>query len=448
MVLFSLVATHSDVDLETVARMSNGSSQVATTVLKSAQPDAAPVVAGTVVLATCNRYELYCEAPSAADVEAARSAVISEISEQSNLPESYVSRAFSTRTGEDVAQHLFAVSSGLDSAVVGEREIAGQVRRALINAQESQTASGPLVRLFEAATRTAKEVGSRTALGSRGLSIVSVALDLATDISDSRDWSATKVVIFGTGAYAGATMSLLQERGCTDVSVYSSSGRAESFAAARGGVPLDSETLVGALAEADVVIGCSGSENQVSAEDVRQVRPLGAKPLIVIDLALTHDFDPAIASLENVELITLESVRMAAPEEQAESLREARRIVVQSASEFNTQLNARAMDASIVALRKHTTAVLDTEIARVRAQHGCTAAAEEVEFALRRMVRQLLHVPTVRARELAAEGRQDDYISALEALYGISVEQPAPAAEKVLPADADASEAAGRAASA
>lgn len=448
MVLFSLVATHSDVDLETVARMSNGSSQVATTVLNDAHPGSTAPVSGTVVLATCNRYELYCEAPSAADVEAARSSVISEISAQSKLPENYVSRAFSTRIGEDVAQHLFAVSSGLDSAVVGEREIAGQVRRALINAQESQTASGPLVRLFEAASRTAKEVGSRTALGSRGLSIVSVALDLATDISEVRDWSTTKVVVFGTGAYAGATMALLQERGCTDVSVYSSSGRAESFTATRGGVPLNADTLVGSLAEADVVIGCSGSDNQVSADDVRRVRPTGSTPLIIVDLALTHDFDPAVASLESVELITLESVRMAAPEEQAEALKEARRIVFESASEFNTQLNARTMDASIVALRKHTTSVLDSEIARVRAQHGCTAAAEQVEFALRRMVRQLLHVPTVRARELAAEGRQDDYISALEALYGIAVDQPAARGGKPLAAGYEAPDADGRAASA
>lgn len=82
------------------------------------------------------------------------------------------------------------------------------------------------------------------------------------------------------------------------------------------------------------------------------------------------------------------------------------------------------MDASIVALRKHTTAVLDTEMKKVRAQHGCTAAAEEVEFALRRMVRQLLHVPTVRARELAAEGRQEEYTAALEALYGIELDAP------------------------
>ena len=83
------------------------------------------------------------------------------------------------------------------------------------------------------------------------------------------------------------------------------------------------------------------------------------------------------------------------------------------------------MDSAIVALRRHTMNVLDAEMEKVRARHGCTAAAEEVEFALRRMVKQLLHVPTVRARELASNGQQDDYIAGLEALYGITVEPTA-----------------------
>ncbi|PTT61054.1 glutamyl-tRNA reductase, partial [Arthrobacter sp. HMWF013] len=214
MVLFSLVATHADIDLETVAQLSNGASEIATSALSGS-----PAVTGAVVLATCNRYEIYGEAPHPDDVEAARAALVSQISGLSGLNEQLVSRSFSTRTGSEVTQHLFAVSAGLDSAVVGEREIAGQVRRALITAQHEGTASSGLVRLFQAASKTAKDVGAQTALGSRGLSIVSVALDLATDLSEFPDWSTKKVVVFGTGAYAGATMALLRERGCTDISV-------------------------------------------------------------------------------------------------------------------------------------------------------------------------------------------------------------------------------------
>ncbi|MET3770712.1 glutamyl-tRNA reductase [Arthrobacter nitrophenolicus] len=426
------MATHADIDLETVAQLSNGSSGIATNALTGS-----PAVTGAVVLATCNRYEIYGEAPHPDDVEAARAALVAQISEASGLSEPLVSRSFSTRTGPEVTQHLFAVSAGLDSAVVGEREIAGQVRRALITAQHEGTASAGLVRLFQAASKTAKDVGAQTALGSRGLSIVSVALDLATDLSENPDWSSKKVVVFGTGAYAGATMALLRERGCTDISVFSSSGRAEGFVATRGGTALDDDSLNPAVAAADVMIGCSGSDTRVEADELAQVRANSPQPLIAIDLALTHDFDPAVGELDGVELLTLESVRLAAPQEQAESLAQASSIVNGAATAFEQEREARSVDSAIVALRRHTMNVLDAEMEKVRARHGCTAAAEEVEFALRRMVKQLLHVPTVRARELAANGQQDEYVAALEALYGITVEQPAarPSAQAECPVD-------------
>ena len=431
MVLFSLVATHADVDLETVAQLSNGSSALAASALSGS-----PVLSGTVVLATCNRYEIYGEASHPDDVEAARSALVGQISELSGLQEQVVSKAFSTYTGPKVIKHLFAVSAGLDSAVVGEREIAGQVRRALITAQHEGTASSGLVRLFQAASKTAKDVGAQTALGSRGLSIVSVALDLATDLSDSPDWSKKSVVIFGTGAYAGATMSLLRDRGCRDISVYSSSGRAEGFVATRGGTALDDDALPTAVAAADVMIGCSGSDSRVEADELAKVRAASPQTLIAIDLALTHDFDPAVGELDGVELLTLESVRLAAPQEQAESLAQASGIVTAAAAAFEQERQARSVDSAIVALRRHTMNVLDSEMEKVRARHGCTAAADEVEFALRRMVKQLLHIPTVRARELAANGQQEEYVAALEALYGIEVEQPsAKAAAAECPVD-------------
>ncbi|MFB0835598.1 glutamyl-tRNA reductase [Arthrobacter halodurans] len=422
MVFLSLVASHSDIDLETVARLSAGASGVAAAVLDGTTP-----VSGAVVLATCNRYEVYCEAPGEKDIEAARSAVIAQISEASGLEERHVSAALATKTGEDAVNHLFAVGAGLDSAVIGEREIAGQVRRALIEAQQSGTASGPLVRLFQSASRTAKDVGSRTALGGRGLSIVSVALDLAEDLESSSAWESKNVVVFGTGAYAGATMALLKERGATNVSVYSASGRAEVFAATRGGTAVDDDSLAAALAAADVLIGCSGGDRRIAAEDLRGL-DRGGRPLVAIDLALTRDFDQSIEDIDDVELITLESVRMAAPDEQAEALRQARVIVETAASEFADEQRQRTADAAIVALRRHTQRVLETEVQKVRAQHGCTAAAEEVEFAMRRMMRQLLHAPTVRARELAADGRHEEVESALETLFGISLGEPARAA--------------------
>lgn len=413
MVLFSLVATHADIDLETVARLSAGS---------------AAVSSSTVVLATCNRFEIYSAAENPAT---ARTEMEATLAHATGFAPSLVSSSFKLLTGPDVAKHLFAVASGLDSAVVGEREIAGQVRRALIDAQTAFPVPGPLVRLFQTASRTAKDVGSQTALGSQGRSIVSVALDLAGD-SSATAWDQRKAVVFGTGAYAGVTMALLRERGVSDLSVYSSSGRAADFVASRGGTA--AQSLEEALGSADLVIGCSGSDQRVSAEtlaDIRRRSGTAGEPLSVIDLALSRDFDPAITELPGVELLTLETVRLAAPSEQESALQQAQVIVSQAAADFELSIATRSVDTAIVALRKHTMAVLDAEMERVRAQHGCTAAAEEVEFALRRMVKQLLHGPTVRARELTAAGQQAEYIAALQALYGIELESPTPAAQPV-----------------
>ncbi|WP_425860483.1 glutamyl-tRNA reductase [Arthrobacter sp. TWP1-1] len=431
MVVFSLVASHSSIDLETVARLSAGAAAVSADVIEKDN-----AVAGLVTLATCNRFELYVHARSTDDVEAARSSLIETVSKHSGLSEPQVSQALATLHADAVPRHLFAVSTGLESAVVGEREIAGQVRRALSTAQEQGVTSPPLVRLFQAAAKTAKDVGAQTALGRRGMSIVSVALDLAADLQDAASLSGgvspnaaslsgplagKSAVLFGTGAYAGAAMAQLIQRGCTDISVYSSSGRAETFVASRGGTALDDQALPAAVAKASLLVGCSGSDNQLSSADLSEMRRDPSRQLTAIDLALTHDFAPDIADLPGVDLLTLETVRQAAPAEQESTLAEASAMVAEATRSFEQSQNSRSLDHAIVALRRHTMAVLDDEIAKVRKQHGCTAAADQVEFAMRRMVKQLLHVPTVRAKEIAAAGDAESYLAALDVLYGLKI---------------------------
>ena len=437
MTVFSLVASHHDLDLDTVARLSAGATGVGPALPGSG-------AAGAVVLATCNRVEIYAEADGVG-VEVARAGLLSAVAASTSLPDEDVHTAFRTLDADATARHLFEVGAGLDSAVVGEREIAGQVRRALTAAQEAGTASGPLVRLFESATRTAKDVGSRTALGAAGRSVVSVALDLAeelrglTDAAAQRDfWAGATILLIGTGAYAGTTLAQLADRGATTVGVHSASGRAEQFVADRGGwaLALGGEAVAGAVAEADVIIGSSGGERQISPERLQELREGARRPLTVVDLALSRDFDPAVADLPDVDLITLESVRLAAPEQAEVAVAEARAL-----EEYRAAQRGRSADAAIKALRRHTLGVLDRELERVRARHGCTAAAEEVEFALRRMVNQLLHEPSVRAKRLAAEGRLDRYEDALEAVFGIEAPgRPAPAVgtvEAVCPAHED-----------
>lgn len=399
-----------------------------------------------VTLSTCNRLEIYAEAPSGRpeDVESAREQLIDAVAEASGLSREIISSSFRTLVEDDAVSHLFEVGAGLDSAVIGEREIAGQVRRSLAEAQSAGTVSGSLTKLFETATRTAKDVGTRTALGSRGRSIVSVALDIAGDMrgDGAEFYRGASVVLIGTGAYAGTSLAQLLERGVTEISVFSGSGRAEEFvaqrmekqsgaeSAARGAVrALRMEELAQAFRSADVVIGCSGGNRQITAGEIRTLTGLGqpegqggrTEPLTVIDLALSHDFSPEVAELDGVDLITLESVKMAAPSETEDSVEEARAVVADSVRQYLTERRERSADDAIVALRRHTQQLLDEEMEKVRKHHGCTGAAEEVEFAVRKIVRKLLHTPTVRARELAAEGRAEDYVKALEDVFGLEV---------------------------
>ena len=428
--LFSLVATHSDLDLETVGTLSSGAADVAGSVDVPA-----------VTLATCNRLEIYAEAPSGRpdDVDSAREQLIDAVAESSGLTRETISSSFRTLVEDDAVSHLFEVGAGLDSAVIGEREIAGQVRKSLAEAQSSGTVSGNLTKLFETATRTAKDVGTRTALGSRGRSIVSVALDIAGDMrGDAAEfYQGASVVLIGTGAYAGTSLAQLVERGVGEIAVFSGSGRAEEFVAQRAEAlqaqdrirPLAMEELGQAFRSADVVIGCSGGNRQITAGEIRTLAGLGqpaeqggrTAPLTVVDLALSHEFTPEVADLDGVELITLESVKMAAPAETEGSVEEARAVVADSVQQYLTQRRERSADDAIVALRQHTQQVLDEEMAKVRKHHGCTGASEEVEFAVRKIVRKLLHTPTVRARELAAEGRTEDYVKALEDVFGLEI---------------------------
>ena len=419
MVLFSLVASHTSIDLETVARLSAGAAAVSAEIIPHDN-----AVTGLITLATCNRYELYVHARSCDDLESARSSLIDSISRHSGLTEPHVATALSTLMSDAVPRHLFAVSTGLESAVVGEREIAGQVRRALRIAQEQGATTPALVRLFQAAAKTSKDVGAQTALGRRGMSIVSVALDLAAELQDrpSGSLAGKTAVLFGTGAYAGAAMAQLVQRGCTDISIYSPSGRAETFTASRGGTALTQDSLPQALANASLLVGCSGSDHQLSRDDLARLRHDDSPQLTVIDLALPHDFAADIDSLPGVDLMTLETVRQAAPAEQESTLAQASSLVAAATKDFEQAQNSRSLDHAIVALRRHTMSVLDDEIAKVRKQHGCTAASAEVEFAMRRMVKQLLHVPTVRAKELAAAGDSESYLAALDALYGLKID--------------------------
>ncbi|MBN9212871.1 MAG: glutamyl-tRNA reductase [Microbacterium sp. 71-36] len=390
-------------------------------------------VQGAVVVATCNRFEAYVDMdePVTAAVAVGVEATLSAIEAATGVPASELAGSYTVLGGGDVAEHLFSVASGLESVVVGEGEIAGQVRRALTESRTLGTTSGELERLFQRASEAQRGVKNSTAIGRAGRSLVRLGLELA----DSRiaDWSTQRVLLVGTGAYAAATVAALRDQGAEDISVHSPSGRAAKFAAKHGLRAVSAETFPAAVAHADLVITCTTSEHHVvsaatfaagrTAAEAAAPASVGC-PVdhsgrrLVVDLGLPRNVDPDVATVPGVDLLDLETIRLHAPLEELQATDAARDLVRDAARRFASVGERKNITPAVVALRAHVFGVLDAEVERVRARGDEDGQTEQ---ALRHLVGVLLHTPTTRAHELAESGRGDEYVSALSALFGIEV---------------------------
>ncbi|MFK0403180.1 glutamyl-tRNA reductase [Microbacterium sp. NPDC090225] len=426
--LLCVTASHKTASFDLLERLSRTPDDVAPTLV-----DMTPCVQGAVVLATCNRFEAYVEmdepvtAAGAIGVEA----VLEAVEAATGVPATELDGAYTVHSGRRVAEHLFSVASGLESVVSGEGEIAGQVRRALKSARKEGTTSPELERLFQRASQAQRKVKNVTALGRAGRSLVRLALELA----DSRiaDWSAERVLLVGTGAYAAVTLATLRERGAVDISVYSPSGRAEIFAAKHGIRPVAEADYARTAARSSLLITCTTATEPVLGPQHLQAPvglaaataggcPVSHGSQLVVDLGMPRNVDPAVAALEGVALLDLETIRLHAPLEELQATDAARTVVREAADTFHVVGARQSVTPSVIALRSHIFSLLDSEIDRARARGDEDG---KVEQALRHLAGVLLHEPTTRAHELAAVGRADDFAAALATLYGLSPEQPA-----------------------
>ncbi|WP_378144477.1 glutamyl-tRNA reductase [Cnuibacter sp. UC19_7] len=415
--LICLTANHRNASFDLLEKLSVGAPTVAKSLIEGSD-----FVQGAVVLATCNRFEAYLdiEEPLTAGCSLAVEEAAESFGAASGTDVAELRDSLTVLSGDLVAEHLFSVSSGLESVVVGEDEIAGQVRRALTTARLEGTTSSDLERLFQRAARTSRGVKTKTGLGAAGRSLARLAFDLAE--SRITDWARTRVLLVGTGQYARVTLANLRERGVVDISVYSPSGRAEVFAAKQGIVPVAGDAgalaLVEAIAASDVVITCSSTEEPVllpahvtAAAEV----PGAVERRLIIDLGLPRNVDTGVAAVQGNEVLDLETISIHAPLDELGAESDARALVDQAAAEYRAGKAEATVTPGIVALRSHMFDVLDAEIERARGRGD----SEQTERALRHLVGVLLHTPSVRARELAREGRSDEVFAALETLFGL-----------------------------
>ena len=413
--LLCLTANHRNASFELLERLSIGAPSAVSALVESSA-----VVSGAVVLATCNRFEAYLEIDdSRSSAESAVGATISAMSIASGVELDLLGETLAIKHGDDVVRHLFSVSSGLESVVVGEDEISGQVQRALEGARAAGTTSSGLEGLFQMAAQTSRGVKMQTTIGGAGRSLVRLAIELAS--SRITDWREAHVLVVGTGRYARNTIAALRDRGVTDIAVFSPSGRAAPFATK---LRVRSEpSLSAAIATADVIIACTTSMAIGASAIPNTLRRL------LIDLGLPRNIDQAVATLEGIELLDLETISLHAPLEELHATSDARTIVGSAAARY---IADQSIAAAVVAHRKHIFDLLDAEIARA-SQRG--DANRQTEAALRHFAGALLHTPSVRARELARAGKADDFVAALDAIYGIRADVSEEAAAADIRAD-------------
>ncbi|MCL2470449.1 MAG: glutamyl-tRNA reductase [Propionibacteriaceae bacterium] len=370
-------------------------------------------IEGMVVLATCNRFEIYLDANAFhSGVGLAMAAVNEAIPDLGHT----LAEAFYCHSGAGAVEHLYRVSAGLESMVVGESEIAGQVKRALKTA--GPHISPRLRRAFQGALTSWKAIASQTGLAAVGRSLAAVGLDIAADEATSDGsglllppWADTNVLILGTGQYAGTVVAELTRRGCQHMTVYSASGNATSFAATH---PVSvTDDLSTAVHQADLVVAASGSGPAKVDVGILQ----DSATHVVVDLSGGVDVAPDLP----VRVIGLEEIGDHAPPACQDSVDQAEALVMSSVAALLQDELGRGAAPAITAMRSYVTDIIDAELARARSIYPEEVAAA-VEWSLHRVSSALLHHPSVAAAELARIGRMAEYHQALETLFGIQVE--------------------------
>jgi glutamyl-tRNA reductase len=380
-----------------------------------------PEIREAVILSTCNRTELYVVVSDPVEAE---TTVLGMLARQAGLrPTELIDGIYSHRNC-DAARHLYRVTSGLESMIVGEAEVQGQVKRAYESALAART-TGPLTnKLFRAALATGKRVRSDTAIGAGGASVASVAVEAAR--SAIGELGSRHVLIIGAGETAELTARALAQQGVSTMFVANRRReRAIALAQRFGGDTIAFDALPGELERADIVVASTSSPHAiVGAEELALVTAARAgRPLLLLDLAVPRDIDPDCALLPGVTLVDIDGLQKQVTRTHDERRIEARRaegIVEEEIQAFAGWLGSLEVLPTITALREQA----DRLVAELLAENahrweGMTERdRERVEAMLRAAVKRLLHEPTTRVRALDAD-RRHARLSLLRELFGL-----------------------------
>ena len=372
-------------------------------------------ISEALLLSTCNRVEVYADVarfhPAVADVS-------SVLSRHSGVPVADLSEHLYVHFAEAAVEHMLSVASGLDSMVVGESQILGQLRSAYALGADLGSIGSVLHDLAQTALRVGKRVHSDTGIDKAGASVVSVALDHAEEILG--ELAGHRAVIVGAGSMGALAGTSLRRRGVTDFVIANRSlERAERLSAALGGRAVGLAELEVELAGADLLVSSTGASGLVV--DAEAIGPRAGRPLVVLDLALPRDVSPAVGDQPAVSYIDIEALRSRGAMVSDEDVRAATAIVSAELGRYLAEQQQLAVAPTVTALRARANQVIEGELSRLdgRLPGLDSDVRSEVADAVRRAVEKVLHTPTVRVKELAATPGGDQYASALRELFGL-----------------------------
>ena len=376
----------------------------------------------TVVLSTCNRTEVYVVAEKFHGAFADVSDFFCEIS---GLTVEELQPHFYSQYDDAAVSHLFEVASGLDSAVLGETEILGQVRDAWEKARSESTSRTSLNLLFRHALEVGKRARTETSISKSTASVSHAAVEMATDILGTI--SGRKVLVIGAGDMGAGIARALANAGSQSVTVMNRSReRAEQLAQSVGAVVSHIDDLQNAIREADVVLTCTGAGDAIiSVEDVRRARGENHNsPLLIVDIAVPRDVEHEVGELPGVTLRDLHDLRdwaQAGIEARQQEAEEVRRIVGEEVERFGQEVKARQAAPLVAELHERAETIRRSEIERYASRlSGLTPEQREaVEALSKAVVAKLLHSPSMQLKHSAGTPQGERIAAALRDLFDI-----------------------------
>ncbi|MFI6828921.1 glutamyl-tRNA reductase [Kribbella sp. NPDC050241] len=370
-----------------------------------------PAVAESAVIATCNRTEVYATVDR---FHAGMDEVTAILSDVTGVPLLDLAEHLYVHFEEGAVAHLFQVAVGLDSMVVGESQILGQVKETLRVGQDLETIGTDLNALLQHALRVGKRAHAETGIDSAGRSVVSAGLEALGGFEGRR------ALVVGAGSMASLAAQTLLNGGAKSVTIANRNyDRAVALAERVGGTAIQLANVPDALAEAELVVSCTGARGVVLTEEMIRNATDG-QPFGVLDVALPRDVAPEAARIPGVTLVTLADIAGTSGGSEAD-IDEVRRIVSEETGAFEATRRAASVAPTVVALRAMATELVDSELARLeRRLPGLDdVQREEVTRTIRRVVDKVLHNPTVRVKELAADPGGPTYANALRELFAL-----------------------------